>query len=504
VRNVLVILILITGMLVSAMQFWSVTVNDLIEVATSAIGTSANANVNEKLAHADVTASPGGETPVGAVPHTLPATDAGMVSTIAHDYDSQVNADPENVDTLTIAANDIDSDTVASLAQAPLWQIAKPDPNKGQKDTHRKAYFSSDTPALRNLLQNAPQEYSGDNSYIISLPLPDGSLSRFSIIESPVMAEGLAQKYPEIKSYKVFGIDDPAASGRVDITPRGFHAMLHTSNGRVTIDPEASLYRAQWRKGGGENSTFQCKTGALKLGEPSQPSETMSPTGGPIANRGSSSFLMYRLALSATVEYVTAVGGTLSLAQAEIVTAINRVNEIYERDLGIKLQLVADNDTLIELDGSPNLLTNNDPIALLSENQAWVDSILDPADYDIGHIFSTNNGGVAWVGSTCTNSIKARGVTGLPSPTGEAFYIDFVAHEIGHQFGAEHTFNGTTSSCSGSNRVAASAVEPGSGSTIMTYAGICGAENIQPNSDATFHSESIAQIHSFTSTGGGT
>jgi len=164
-------------MLVSATQFWSVTVNDLVEVATSAIGTSANANVNEKLAHADVTAGAGGETPVGAVPHTLPATDAGVIDTVARDFENQDIA-------YAVAITATDSNTVASLAQAPLWQIANPDANKGQKDSHGKAYFSSDTQALRSLLQYAPQEYSGDDSYIISLPLPDGSLSRFSIIES--------------------------------------------------------------------------------------------------------------------------------------------------------------------------------------------------------------------------------------------------------------------------------------------------------------------------------
>ena len=131
--------------------------------------------------------------------------------------------------------------STASLAQVPLWQIANPVASQAQKGFHGKIYFFNETPVLRNLLHNAPRESSGDNSYIISLPLPDGSLSRYSIVESPVMAPALAAKYPEIKTYKVYGIDDPTASGRVDITPRGFHAMLHTAQGRVTIDPEAGL-----------------------------------------------------------------------------------------------------------------------------------------------------------------------------------------------------------------------------------------------------------------------
>ena len=395
-----------------------------------------------------------------------------------------------------------------SLAQPELWQITKPVLNRDQIDNRREAHFSTDTLALRNLLQKAPSESSGNNSYIISLPLPDGSRSRFLIIESPVMAKALADKYPEIKTYKVYGVDDPSASGRVDITPRGFHAMLHTARGRVTIDTVASRYRVRWRKGGDGGSGFQCRTEALVVDETSESSATMSSASGPIANRVSNNFLVYRLALSATVEYVTAVGGTLGDAVAEITTAVNRVNQIYERDLGIRLQLVEDNDQLIELDGSfrlpplPPNLNNSNLSSLLSQNQGWIDTILGSANYDIGHIFSTSDGGIAQVASTCDDPNKAKGVTGLPSPTGEAFYIDYVAHEIGHQFGAEHTFNGTTASCS-SGRVGASAVEPGSGSTIMAYAGLCGLENIQLNSDATFHSESIAQIHNFTSTGGG-
>ena len=144
--------------------------------------------------------------------------------------------------------------STASLAQGPRWQIANPIANQAQINSHGKAYFSTEPRALRSFLHNAPRDSSGDNSYIISLPLPDGSLSRYSLVESPIMAPALAARYPEIKTYKVFGVDDPAASGRVDITPRGFHAMLHTAQGRVTIDPEAGLYRAQWRKGGGGNS----------------------------------------------------------------------------------------------------------------------------------------------------------------------------------------------------------------------------------------------------------
>ncbi|MBT4449460.1 MAG: DUF5011 domain-containing protein, partial [Gammaproteobacteria bacterium] len=380
-----------------------------------------------------------------------------------------------------------------SFAQTPLWQISNTVANRGAIDNRHEVFFSTDSLALRSLLNSAPQEFSADFSHIISLPLPDGSLSRFSIIESPIMAATLAAKFPELKTYKVFGLDDSGASGRVDISPNGFRAMLNTSHGRVTIDPVGGLYRVRSRSTSDNNTAFQC--GATESGV----SETISPTIAQrsVAQRVSNNYLVYRLAVSATLEYVNAVGGTLDAAMAEITTAVNRVNQIYERDLGIRLQLITNNDLLIDVDGSAGF-TNNNTISLLSENQVWIDAQVGSANYDIGHIFSTSSGGLAQIGTVCFDPAKAKGVTGLPNPTGDTFYIDFIAHEIGHQFRAEHSFNGSTSSCA-SGRVAGYAYEPGSGSTIMSYSGICGAENIQVSSDATFHSTSISRINSYTS-----
>src|SRR5690606_22782836 len=171
-----------------------------------------------------------------------------------------------------------------------------------------------------------------------------------------------------------------------------------------------------------------------------------------------------------------------------MVTTINRVNGIYEKELSVSLELIGDNDTLIYLNGSTDPFdANNNGGALLGQNQTNTNTVIGAANYDIGHIFSTDGGGIAFLGCVCANNQKARGVTGSPSPVGDPFDVDYVAHEMGHQFGANHSFN----ACSGTESQQ-NAFEPGSGSTIMAYAGICGpVNNLQANSHDYFHITSL-------------
>ena len=377
-----------------------------------------------------------------------------------------------------------------------LWRELNPaQPDSMRRAVSGKRLFIVNMSELRKVLRNAPHEIKRDRSHLITLPMPDGSLSRFEIIESPIMEAELAAKFPQIKTFKVNGVDDPLASGRVDLTVRGFSGMLNTSLGRVFIDPDygSDINDSYISRNDTDRmrSGFSCAVGEHDL---SQHEDNTADMRG--AQRVPGMLLEYRLAVAATREYVVALGGTVELAQAGIVTTINRVNQIFEDDLGIRLTLIANNDQLIENNGNV-FFSNNDNFALLSENQAWTDSQIGINNYDLGHVFGTGGGGVAQLRSTCNPSAKAHGVSSLPNPVGDPFHVDFVAHEIGHQFGAEHTFNGTTQSCA-SNRNPGTAFEPGSGSTIMAYSSICGNENLQINSDAIFHAGSIAQIDSFT------
>lgn len=366
--------------------------------------------------------------------------------------------------------------------------------------------YRVDMLALRQRLQEAALRRPQEPPQIIHLPIPDGSIARFHIYDSPIMQAALARRFPDIRTYKVYGIDDPGASGRLDITPLGFHAMLHTSQGRVFIDPNSSLpqndrYSAR-TQGLVNGSTMICGVDEHDFTRAARPAASPVPVAARTAARVTGALLEYRLAVSATAEYVAAVSpaNTVAEAQAAIVTTINRVNQIYERDLGIRLVLVANNSLLIE-SGNNVSFSNNDPSALFVQNQAWVDSVIGNDNYDVGHVFATAGGGLAFLGSACDGANKAKGVSGIPNPADDPFDIDFVAHEIGHQFNADHSFNGTTMSCL-TARNPVTAFEPGSGSSIMGYAGICGVENLQLNSDATFHAGSIAQINAFTASAG--
>jgi hypothetical protein len=354
-----------------------------------------------------------------------------------------------------------------------------------------------DVPGLRAALMRAPLEGRGA-ALLVVLPLPDGTNARFRVVEAPIMEPALAAKFPSIKTYTGVGVDDPAASLRLDFTPKGFHAqVLSTTTGSFYIDPitrtDTEHYLSFWKRDV-PGRTFGCDVQEGAGGIRRDAAGTGLRTSGPVLRT-------YRLALAATAEYTAFQGGTVPAAFAAMVTSVNRVVGVYEKELAVRMVLVSGTPNLIYTNATTDPYTNTDGSAMLAQNQTNVDALIGSPNYDIGHVFSTGGGGVAGLGVVCRNGQKARGVTGSSRPVTDAFDIDYVAHEMGHQFGGNHTFNGVSGSCGGGNRNTSTAFEPGSGSTIMAYAGICTATNdLQPNSDPYFHVASYDEIQAYIAT----
>ena len=363
--------------------------------------------------------------------------------------------------------------------------------------------LSLDVAALDAAL--APARRGG--TVVLALPLPDGRSARFEVTESAVLDPATAARFPELRTYAGRGLDDPEASTRLDITPFGFHGMLLSNElGAVYLDPARrgdpahylSFFKSDMLSSSGSTPPPVC------LWQPGL--DAQAPSRNPVAGTANRVLLAtgttlrtYRLAVAATAEYTANRGGTVASAQAAILTSVNRVTGVYERELAVHLQLVRNDGSLIYTNPSTDPYTNNSPSNLLSENQANVNTVVGTSNYDIGHVFSTAGGGLAYVGVICNASLKASGETGVANPVGDAFDIDYVSHEMGHQFGGNHTFASSQGSCGG-NGNASTAFEVGSGSTIMAYAGICGSDNLQPHSDPYFHVASYEEIENYLGT----
>ena len=332
----------------------------------------------------------------------------------------------------------------------------------------------------------------------LALPKPDGGFVDFMLSDSGTLPAELAAKYPLIRSF--LGVDSHGRRARIDVSPLGLNAMVFDRENIWVVRPvefgEGADYLSFRREDASNgHALFFCGTHEDARPEPLMPESITTTTG--------TTKRSYRAAVAANHNYVTAISGastpTVALGLAAVTLAMNRVNEIYENDLSIHMTLVPNNDLIIFPDAVGDPYSNGS--GALNQNTGIINGLIGNANYDIGHVFTTGSGGVAGLGVVCNTNQKGRGTTGLSNPSdlqSDTFYVDFVAHEMGHQFGGNHTFN---NSCGG-NRAAAAAYEPGSGSTVMGYAGVC-SPNLQPHSDPFFHAKSLLEISSFTNGSGG-
>ena len=385
--------------------------------------------------------------------------------------------------------------------------------------------------AQRAELRDAPMEFTKAarlSQVVITLPMPDGTFARFRVEESPVMAPQLAALYPETKTYRGRGLDDPTATTRFDVTRAGFHAIVLSSQGTVIIEPDAggrANNYISYDQGDApkDQGSFSCVVYGAEQSLASESKKLARHSNANLTMPIGATLLTYRLALAATAEFTQVYGGgTVAGALSAIVTMTNAVNAIYERDLAIRLMLVANETSIIFTNAATDGYTSDNVPSLLTQNQAVLDQRIGPANYDVGmvldgHVFAYLPGkfifqGAAQYQSTCRSGQKGKAATILRSTdpsTISAIYV--VAHELAHLFGALHTFNGTLDDC-GPSRFAQVAYEPGSGSTIMGYRGgflpdgtyypLCSVEELH-STDTYFHTASIEQISEYTTVGSG-
>jgi hypothetical protein len=306
-----------------------------------------------------------------------------------------------------------------------------------------------------------------------------------------------------MRTYLATSLDRPGVTARLDWGgPNGFHAVVLGPTGTYFVDPAApgefSRYAAYHKGDNVAAQPLQCDGGDLTTGS-GMSSALVSPAA---ASSTGGNLRSYRFAFAVTGDYtVELAGGDVAVAQANAVTITNRVNATFERELSVRLLLIGNNADIVYGDPDTDPYTQGDTGAMLDENQTNLDAVIGTGNYDIGHVMYRGGSGRAFLNSPCNGSLKARAVSGVFQATGDSIVVEMIAHELGHQFGARHTFNSELGFCSG-NRTGSSAWEPGSGTTIMSYSGICNEDNVQSFSNDYFHGGSLDQMLNFVAAGG--
>ena len=348
--------------------------------------------------------------------------------------------------------------------------------------------YSFDEATFKNEISQG--QISDKSPITVRFPNDKGEYIDFRVIETPVFSQKLADKYPDIKSYSGYSLKNKDDKIRFSVSHKGIQAMIVHGNKKgntylqKTDDDSYIIYTRD-----GDNNVdkaFICETeSVIAQGMSSLTSKQVDDQ----------QLRKFRLAVSATGEYTTFHGGTIADALAAINATVTRVNQVFESDLGVTLEIVPDNDKIVYTDGASDPYNTD----LNSEVQGVITDSIGATNYDIGHLFhrvdsSDKNGGNAgFIGAVCADNKKGSAYSSKVVPEGDTYDLDYVAHEMGHQFGANHTWSFESEG----TQVQA---EPGSGTTIMGYAGITGVNNVAMNGDDYFHYYSIFQISEYLTT----
>jgi len=387
---------------------------------------------------------------------------------------------------------------------------------KGEKlrDSKVTNYYSLDLNAIRSQLSQAQPTGKNSKAVIVNLPTLDGKIEKFAVYSLPVVAKEMADRY-QLGSYTGVKVDDPTVYVRFSVSPYDLQAMMFRDGQYEFIEPqnkEKTVYGVFPKTNKPTSGkAFECNTSESLLSkkqmEALSNSTDFSHSVTDFSKASDKKYRTYRLAISVTGEYTTYFGG-VPQAVAAINATMTRVNGVFEKDFAIHMN-VQDFPQLIYTNAS------TDPYSPAStgaggawnlEVQQTLTSVIGNAAYDIGHLFGRSGGGgsAGDIGNVCRNpssnsdnESKGSGFTspGTGGPEGDNFDIDYVAHEMGHQFGADHTFSHGIQTAPYNT----AHMEPGSGSTIMGYAGITSAD-VQPHSDAYFHVRSIEQVQTYVNT----
>ena len=415
----------------------------------------------------------------------------------------------------------------SSLGQTSAWTVMTQTqvnqlPAYSASDRPRIGYkvFTLNLSVLITQLSMAPMDSATDSNVIVSFPNPDGGLDNYKIFEVAIMEQALANNYPNIKSYIGKGMNDKTQSIRFSITPLGFDAV--TNSGKVgsflikkyRSDSIINYVVYTYLKAPGNstyfrnsnssatNSDFVCgvtdekdKLDYDKLKKIPKSSQI----------NADGKLRVFRLAVATTVEFSNVIAaqagmgaGTVAQKKGVVIASlahlITRLNGDWERDLSLRMILVANQEAVIFVD-SDNFTNGN--MSTLRQESIQITPIIGNANFDIGHVMGTGGAGVAWLGAIAVDDWKTMAVTEYDGQQGinSDKFSNNVAHEMGHFLGANHTYS--NSDCPNLNSTIQ--IEPYAGNTYLSYNRLCAglaldSDGWQPLSDPFYHTATIAEI----------